>query len=128
LYSRLIGSLLYLTHTWPDISFVVGIFARYMQTPHEIHWKATKRILQYVWGILQWIHYSSGGTLLLVGFTDSDWADDTDDWKSTVGYFFILCFLPVIWACKKHHAISLSLAEVEYRETINASQESLWLR
>jgi hypothetical protein len=75
LYRQLVGSLLYLTHTRPDLSFVVGLVARYMQTPHEIHWKEAKRILRYVCGTVQFgIHYRSGGTPLLVGFTDSDWA------------------------------------------------------
>jgi hypothetical protein len=48
LYHQLVGSLLYLTHTHPDISFVVGLVSWYMQTPHESHWKETKRILWYV--------------------------------------------------------------------------------
>jgi hypothetical protein len=74
LYHQLVGSLLYLTHTRPDLSFVVGLVSRYMQTPHESHWKVAKRILLYVHGIVQFrIHYSSEGTPLLVGFTDSDW-------------------------------------------------------
>jgi hypothetical protein len=80
-----------LTHTHPDLSFAIGLVARYMQTPHEIYWKEAKRILCYVCGIVQLgIHYSLGGTPLLVGFTDSNWADDLDDWKSTTGYVFIL--------------------------------------
>jgi hypothetical protein len=80
LYRQLIGSLLYLTHTRLNLSFFVGLVARYMQTPHESHWKATKRILFYVCGTIQFgIHYSSGGTPLLVGFTDLDWASDPDD-------------------------------------------------
>jgi hypothetical protein len=80
LYCQLVGSLLYLTHTHPDISFVVGLVSWYMKTPHEIHWKEAKRILWYVQGTVQFeIHYSSGGTPLLVGFTDSDWVDDPDD-------------------------------------------------
>jgi hypothetical protein len=129
LYHQLIGSLLYLTHTHPDLSFVVGLVSRYMQTPHEIHWKAAKRILCYVRGTVQFrIHYSSGGTPLLVGFTDSDWADDTDDRKSTTGYVFILGSGPFTWACKKQQAIALSSAEVEYRAAVNAIQEALWLR
>jgi hypothetical protein len=80
LYRQLVGSLLYLTHTCPDISFVVGLVAWYMQMPHEIHWKVAKSILFYVRGTVQFeIHYSSGGTPLLVGFTDSDWVDNLDD-------------------------------------------------
>ena len=86
-----------------------------MQTPHESHWKASKRILHYVRGTVQFaIHYSSGGTPLLVGFTDSDWASDLDDWNSIVGYVFSLGFRPVTWACKKEQVISLSSTEVEY--------------
>jgi hypothetical protein len=91
MYHQLVGSLLYLTHTRPDLSFVVGIVARYMQTPHESHWKTTKRILHYVRGIVQFEkHYISWGTPLLVGFTDLDWADDPDDRNSIAGYVFSL--------------------------------------
>jgi hypothetical protein len=111
-----------LTHTRADISFVVGIVARYMKTPHESHWKTTKMILQYVRGTVQFmIHYNSGGAPLLVGFTDLDWANDPDDWKSSAVYFFILGSRPITWACKKQQAIALYLAEAEYREMINAT-------
>jgi hypothetical protein len=69
-----------LTHTHPDFSFIVGLVSQYMQTPHESHWKATKKILRYALGAIQFgIHYSSGGAPLLVGFTYLDWADDPDD-------------------------------------------------
>ena len=80
LYHQLIGSLLYLTHSCPDLSFVVGRVSRYMQTPHESHWKAVKRILRYIQGTIQFgIHYSTGGKPLLVGFTDLDWGGDPND-------------------------------------------------
>jgi hypothetical protein len=52
MYRQLVGSLLYLTHTHLDLSFFVGLVARYMKTPHEIHWKETKRILRYVRGTI----------------------------------------------------------------------------
>jgi hypothetical protein len=118
-----------LTHTRPDISFVVGIVARYMQTPHESHWKAAKRILRYVHGTIQFgIHYSSWGTPLLVGFTDSDWVGNPNNQKSIVGYVSSLGSGPVTWAYKKQHAIALSSAKAEYRAVANASQEALWLR
>jgi hypothetical protein len=126
---QLVGSLLYLTHTCPDLSFVVGVVARYMKTPHESHWKEAKRILFYVCVTVQFrIHYSSGGTPLLVGFTDSDWAGDPDNWKSTASYVFILGSGPVTWVCKKQQAIALSSAKAEYQVAVNASQEALWLR
>ena len=64
LYRQLVGSLLYLTHYCPDISFVVGPFAHYMQTPLEIHWKTVKGILRYIRGTIQFgIHYTTGGHL-----------------------------------------------------------------
>jgi hypothetical protein len=85
-----------------------------MQTPHESHWKAAKRILRYVGGTIQFgIHYSSWGAPLLVGFTDSDWVDDPDDRKSTTGYVFSLGSGPITWSCKKQQDIALSSSEAE---------------
>eukprot|EP00253_Pinus_taeda_P010927 PITA_10927 len=91
LYRQLVGKILYLTHTRPDLSIVVGLVARFMKTPCESHWKAAKRILRYVHGTVQLgIHYSAEASPLLVGFTNSDWAGDPDDQKSTTGYVFTL--------------------------------------
>ena len=127
LYRQLVGSLLYLTHSRLDLSFVVGRVACYMQTPHESHWKAAKRILRYIRGEIQFgIHYSTGGKPLLVGFTDSDWADDPDDKNSTTCYVFSLGSGPVTWACKKQQTLALFSVEAEYRAAVN--QEALWLR
>ena len=100
-----------------------------MQTPHESHWKAAKRIIRYIRGTIQFgIHYSTGGKPLLVCFTDLDWAGNPDEQKSTAGYVFSLGFGPVTWACKKQQALSLSSPEVEYRAVINVSKEALWLQ
>eukprot|EP00253_Pinus_taeda_P013959 PITA_13959 len=65
---------------------------------------------------------------LLVGFTDSDWAGDPHDRKSTISYVFTLGSGPITWACKKQGAISLSSSEAEYRGAVEASKEALWLR
>eukprot|EP00253_Pinus_taeda_P004174 PITA_04174 len=54
LYRQLVGKLLYLTHTRPDLSFSVGLVARFLQNPRESHWKAAKRILRYVRGPITW--------------------------------------------------------------------------
>ena len=82
-----------------------------MQTPHESHWKATKRIILYIQSTIQFgIYYSIGGKPLLVGFTDSLWDDDPNVRKSTVGYVFSLGSRPVTWDCKKQQALTLSSA------------------
>jgi hypothetical protein len=100
-----------------------------MKTTHEIHWKVAKRIFRYVHGTIHFgIHYSSGGTPLLVGFSDSYWVDDPDDQKSNSGYVFILGLGPITWAYKKQHVISFSSTKEEYRAMVNASQKGLWLR
>ena len=97
-----------------------------MQFPHEGHWKAAKRILQYIRGTIQFgIHYNTGGKLLLVGFTNSDWVGDPDDRKSIAGYVFSLGSKLVNWACKKQQALPLSLVEAKYQVAVNASQEAL---
>jgi hypothetical protein len=99
-----------------------------MQTPHESHSKTTKRIRQYVRDTIQFgIHYSSGGTPLLVGLFDSYWVIDPDNRKPITSYVFSLGSGPITWACKKQQAIALSSTKVEYRATINTIQGALWL-
>eukprot|EP00253_Pinus_taeda_P001452 PITA_01452 len=65
---------------------------------------------------------------LLVGFTDSNWAGDPNDRKSTAGYVFTLGSGPITWASKKQSAISLSSTKAEYHGAVKASKEALWLR
>ena len=50
IYRQLIGSLLYMTHSRPDICYAMNAISRYMHHPHDLHWKAAKRILQYIQG------------------------------------------------------------------------------
>jgi hypothetical protein len=129
LYRQLVGSLLYLTHSRPDLSYVVGIVSRYMQEPHEIHWKAAKRILRYVQGTINYgIHYSTACTLDLIGYTDSDWAGDSIDRKSTSGYVLNLGSGPICWSSKKQSSIALSSTEAEYRGVVNATIHTIWLQ
>ncbi|KAH9308033.1 hypothetical protein KI387_035944, partial [Taxus chinensis] len=125
LYRQLVGSLIYLTHTRPDLSYAIGIVSRFMQEPHELHLKAAKRILHYVRGThTDGIHYLGGTEIDLVGFTDSDWAGDLDHRKSTSGYSFTLGSGPVSWSSKKQNAIAISSTEAEYRGAVNAATEA----
>jgi hypothetical protein len=91
LYHKLVGSLLYLTHTHPNISFSICLVSQYTKKPDEIHYKEEKGILQYIWGTVQFGIYSiSRGTPLLVGFTDSNWDGDLNDLNYTACYIFVL--------------------------------------
>jgi hypothetical protein len=129
LYRQLVGSLLYLTHTHPDLSYAVSVVSRYMQEPHELHWKVAKRILRYVKGTPSFgIYYAVDCPLSLVGYTDSDWVGDGTDHKSTSGYVFIFGSGPLCWSSKKQEAISLSTTEAEYRGAVNAATQCIWLQ
>ena len=91
LYKSMVGSLMYLTATRPDIMYVVSLVSRFMETPKETHWQAVKIILKYVnrtkeYGVL----YSATDDFRLIGYTDSDWVGSFDDRKSTSGYVFHL--------------------------------------
>lgn len=73
LYCQLVGSLIYLTHTCPDISFVVGIVSRFMVKPHGLHWKVAKCILHYMQGTHRYeIYYAASTNSNLVGYMNSD--------------------------------------------------------
>jgi hypothetical protein len=129
LYKKLVGSLLYLTHSRPDLSYVVGEVSRFMQELHELHWKVAKRILRYIHGTITFgIHYGTNSTLDLIGFTDSDWASDSIDRKSTSGYSLSLGSWPICWLSRKHDAISLSSTEAEYIGVVNINIQAMWLQ
>jgi hypothetical protein len=125
---QLVGSIMHLTHTHPDISYAVGEVSRYMQEPHDLHWKDSKHILIYVQGTMSYgIHYEVGCELNLIGFTYLDWAGDITDHKSTSEYTLSLGSCPICWSSKKKSTISLSSTEVEYRGVSNYFIQTLWL-
>ena len=100
-----------------------------MDQPHEIHWRAAKRILNFVQGTrTHGIFYKSKSDLDLIGFTDSDWAGDNTDRNSTLGYVFMLAEGPINWSSKKQSAITLSSTEAGYRGVANATTQCLWLQ
>ncbi len=115
--------------TRPDISFAVSSLARFSSKPTTEHWTALKRLLRYLKGTLtQGILYTKDGSSSILGYTDSDWAGDVNDRKSTSGYMFLLSGGPISWRSQKQKCVALSTAEAEYIAMANAAQESVWLR
>ncbi|XP_058202952.1 uncharacterized mitochondrial protein AtMg00810-like [Rhododendron vialii] len=115
LYRSMIGSLLYLTASRPNISFSVGVCARYQSNPKESHLIAVKRIIRYIKGTSTLgLWYSEGTNVDLAAFSDANWAGSADDRKSTSGGCFYLGNYLVAWHSKKQNCVSLSTAEEEY--------------
>ncbi|KAK4394734.1 Retrovirus-related Pol polyprotein from transposon RE1 [Sesamum angolense] len=129
MYRSLIGSLLYLTATRPDIMFATSLLSRFMQSPSQVHYAAAKRILRYLRGTKDFgIWYKSTNDAKLVGYTDSDWAGSVDDMKSTSGYTFSLGSGIFSWASKKQATVAQSSAEAEYIAAAATSNHAIWLR
>lgn len=129
-YQSAIGSLMYLSvSTRPDISFAVSSLAKFSSKPTKEHWTALKRLLRYLKGTMKFgILYKKGGVTEYIGFSDVDWAGDTNDRKSMSGYVFMLSGGAVSWSSKKQKCVALSTAEAEYIALSSAAQESIWLR
>ena len=128
LYRSMIGSLLYLTASRPDICFSVGLCARYQSTPTDSHLQAVKRIMRYVAGTSTFgLWYTKDTNFSLVGYSDSDWAGSVDDRKSTSGGCFYLGNNLVAWFSKKQNSISLSTAEAEYIAAGSCCTQLIWM-
>ncbi|KAK6160783.1 hypothetical protein DH2020_004164 [Rehmannia glutinosa] len=108
-YRGMIGSLLYLTATRPDITFAVGVCARFQSAPKESHMTATKRILRYLKGCQEvGLWYPKEGGFKLIGYSDSDCAGCRVDRKSTSGTCQMLGNRFVSWFSKKQNSIATS--------------------
>jgi hypothetical protein len=128
-YRQLIGSLMYLVNTRPDICFAVNTLSQYMVEPRGVHMVGAKHVLRYVAGAVDYgLDYVRGDGVTLVGYTDSDWAGCAADRKSTSGCCFSLGSGLVSWFSRKQKSVALSSAEAEYMAASQASCEAIWLR
>jgi hypothetical protein len=122
LYKSLVGSLLYLTTTRPDIMYATNLVSRFMESPKDSHCKMAKRILRYVVGTLNFgLWYTKSYDHHLFGYTDSDFAGSLDDRKSTSGHVFHLGTNLISWASKKKPMVSISSVEAKYVAATSAS-------
>lgn len=102
MYKQMVGSLMYLTATRPDLMFVVCFISRFMSNPTQLHFTAVKRIMRYLKGTMEYgIWYKKEGRAGLIGYTDSDYSGDIDDSKSTSEYVFLMSGGAVAWSSRK---------------------------
>ena len=128
-YQRLVGKLIYLAHTRPDIAYAVGVVSQFMQNPQVEHLSAVLRIVRYLKGSLdRGIMFKRNGNLEIQAYTDADWASNPNDRRSTAGYFMLVGGNLVTWRSKKQKVVALSSAEAEFRGIARGIAEVLWLR
>jgi len=127
-YRSMIGSLLYLCASRPDIMLSVCMCARFQANPKECHLEAIKRILKYL------VHtpnlglwYPKGSTFDLLSYSDSDYAGCKVDRKSTTGTCQFLGRSLVSWSSKKQNSVALSTAKAEYVVAGACCAQLLWM-
>ncbi|XP_019167302.1 PREDICTED: uncharacterized protein LOC109163036 [Ipomoea nil] len=115
-YRRLVGRLLYLTVTRPDITYAVNILSQFVSTPRQEHMDAAYRLLRYLKNVPgQGILLSNSTGLDLLAYCDADWGGCLTTRRSCTGYYITLGGSPISWRTKRQSVVSRSSAEAEYR-------------
>ena len=129
LYGSMIGCLLYLIASHPDIAFSVGVCSRFQSNPKVSHMNVVKRIIKYVSETCDYgLFYSKESNSSLASFSDSDWVDNADDRKSTTGGYFYVGANLFVWMSKKQNSVSLFIAEVGYIVARSCCSQLLWMK
>eukprot|EP00257_Ricinus_communis_P013579 XP_015571049.1 uncharacterized protein LOC107260820 [Ricinus communis] len=129
LYRTVVGSLVYLTITHPDITFIVHIVSQFVISHTTVHWAVVLCILRYLRGTqFQTLLLSSTSSLELCAYFDAYWAGDPTDRKSTTEFCIFLGDSLISWKSKKQDIISRSSMEAEYRPMASTTCEIVWLR
>ena len=129
MYRGMIGSLLYLTASRPDIMFSVCLCARFQSCPKESHLKALKRIFKYLHGTRSLgLWYPRETSFDLMSYSDANFTGSQVYKKSTSGTCHFLCHALVSWFSRKQNSVSLSTAEAEYITVGSCCAQALWMQ
>ncbi|CAJ2656182.1 unnamed protein product [Trifolium pratense] len=127
-YQRLVGKLIYLSHTRPDIAFSVSVVSQFMHSPFEEHLEAVYRILRYLKANPgKGLFFKKTNERNVSIFTDADWAGSVTNRRSTSGYCTYVWGNLVTWRSKKQGVVARSSAEAEFRAMAQGICEGLWI-
>ncbi|CAN0903190.1 Retrovirus-related Pol polyprotein from transposon RE1 [Linum grandiflorum] len=128
LYRRLVGSLIYLTSTRPDLAYAVQVVSQFMSAPRQPHLQAVFRILRYLQGTRNvGIFFPVSGSATLTAYADADYAGCVDTRRSTSGWCIKFGDSCITWRCKKQDRVAKSSTEAEYRSMSEVCSEVVWL-
>ncbi len=129
MYRCIVGNLIYMTITRPDLSYAVGVVSQFMQTPRKPHLDTVRRILRYIKHTLQCgIFYEAKSQLQIHKYTDANWATNVSNRRSTSGFMFSFRSGVVSWNNKKQPTVALSSTEAEYKYATITTCEVVWLQ
>ncbi|XP_015160754.1 uncharacterized mitochondrial protein AtMg00810-like [Solanum tuberosum] len=127
-YQRLVGRLLYLTMTRPDLSFSVQVLSQYMHSPKESHMEEALRVVRYIKEAPDLgLFMPAENTSQLLAYCDSDWGSCSETRRSVTGYLVKFGGALISWKSKKQEIVSRSSAEAEFKSMANSAAEITWL-
>ncbi|GAA0171590.1 hypothetical protein LIER_25584 [Lithospermum erythrorhizon] len=116
MYQQLVGKLIYVSHTKPDIAFAVSVVSQYMHDPHQGHLDAVYRILRYLkQSSYKGLLFKKTEDRSIQVFIYADWAGSIDDRQLTSGYCTMIWENLITWRSKKHNVVARSSVEAEFR-------------
>ena len=128
-YRHLVGSLVYLAVTRPDISYPVHILSQFVSAPTSVHYSHLLRVLRYLRGTISHrLFFPRSSSLELQAYSDATWASDPSDRRSLSAYCVFLGGSLIAWKTKKQTAVSRSSTEAELRAMAMLTAEVIWLR
>nr|GEW06400.1 putative reverse transcriptase, RNA-dependent DNA polymerase, Gag-polypeptide of LTR copia-type [Tanacetum cinerariifolium] len=128
-YRRLVGRLLYLQATRPDVTYAINVLSQFVSDPRQNHLEAAKRVLRYLKGTPgKGILLPREGPTTLTAYCHSDWLGCPFTRRSKTGYLLLFSSGPISWKTKKHSVVSRSSAEAEYRAMASTVSEIIWVR
>jgi hypothetical protein len=129
MYRKIVGNLIYMTITRPDLNYIVGLESQFMQVPRKPHLDGVRHTLRYVSATANYgLFYEASTELQVHGYIDADWVGSISDKRSTSDFMFSFGSAAVTRSSKKQPTVALLSTEAEYRGAAMATCEVAWLR